>query len=31
MMEALGRQHPELVDAAYCAARDKVFDLSSRP
>ena len=25
MMEALGRQHPELVYAAYGAALDKVF------
>jgi glutathione synthase/RimK-type ligase-like ATP-grasp enzyme len=25
MMEALGRQHPDLVDAAYSAALDKVF------
>ena len=25
MMEALGRQHPDLVYAAYSAARDKVF------
>ena len=25
MMEALGKQHPELVDAAYGAALDKVF------
>jgi glutathione synthase/RimK-type ligase-like ATP-grasp enzyme len=25
MMEALGKQHPELVDAAYSAALDKVF------
>jgi glutathione synthase/RimK-type ligase-like ATP-grasp enzyme len=31
MMEALGRQHPDLVEAAYGAALDKVFDLSSRP
>jgi glutathione synthase/RimK-type ligase-like ATP-grasp enzyme len=26
MMEALGRQHPELVHAAYAAALEKVFD-----
>ena len=32
MMEALGKQHPELVDAAYSAALDKVFGSpSSRP
>jgi glutathione synthase/RimK-type ligase-like ATP-grasp enzyme len=32
MMEALGKEHPELVDAAYSAALDKVFDnSSSRP
>ncbi len=32
MMEALARQHPELVYAAYSAALDKVFDnSSSRP
>jgi glutathione synthase/RimK-type ligase-like ATP-grasp enzyme len=26
MMEALGKLHPELVDAAYSAALDKVFE-----
>ena len=26
MMEALGRQHPDLVYAAYSAALDKVFE-----
>ena len=31
MMEALSRQHPDLVYAAYSAALDKVFSLSSRP
>ena len=25
MMESLGRQHPDLVDAAYSAALDQVF------
>ena len=27
MMEALGKLHPELVEAAYSAALDKVFGL----
>ena len=31
MMEALSRQHPDLVYAAYSAALDKVFGSSSRP
>lgn len=31
MMEALGKQHPDLVYAAYTAALDKVFGNPSRP
>ena len=31
MMEALGKLHPELVDAAYSAALDKVFGCVRRP